>query len=71
MTTFTFSVNEYDDVDGTNKTITHEFSPGDDCSWGPVVDAFYDFLKGNGYVFDINSRLTVVDEDGEDTRLIY
>lgn len=54
-----------DDEDSTSTIV--EFSTEND-SWhgydGPVYK-FHDFLKGCGFIFDINTEIGFMDEDGQ------
>ena len=62
--TKTYRFECYDDEFNTQTTI--EFSTEND-KWsgydGPMWK-FFDFLKGTGYVFDINTAIGVMDEFG-------
>jgi hypothetical protein len=61
--TYTFVC--YDNEDKCTTEVT--FKTDNDC-WdgfdGPM-SKFFDFLKGCGFVFDINSEIGVMDDDGD------
>lgn len=54
--------------DGDDQTTTSVSFETENDAWsgydGPMWK-FFDFLKGCGYVFDINDRLGVLDEDDQ------
>lgn len=63
MKTYKFTCVDHDDDSKTTVEFTTE-----DEAWsgynGPMW-MFYNFLKGCGYIFDINSELGILDDAGE------
>ena len=49
----------------TNLSINMEVGFQEQPTWHELTDKFLDFLKSNGYVFDINKKLDVTNR-GED-----
>ncbi len=68
-TTYTFTSSELDAETGLRKEVTHSFETDAD-TWsgysGPMLN-FFTFLKGCGFVFNINSAIGIMDEKDQFT----
>ncbi len=49
------------------REITHVVMT-DDPTWLPVLDEFFNFLKGAGFLFDTGSQIDVINNDGDSMR---
>ena len=63
MSKMTFQYTDADDcVTGDHsRTITHEIANIE--SWPEILDQFYDFLKGLGFMLDPFDKLTITKEE--------
>ena len=59
MNEYTFTASDSEN----NSYIEHRFSTEKD-SWFPIVEQFFLFLKGQGYVFGMNDRLGILKDNG-------
>ncbi len=61
----TYKFESYDDEDNTRTVV--EFTTDNDA-WsgydGPMYQ-FFNFLKGQGFLFDVGSEIGVIDNDGD------
>jgi hypothetical protein len=58
MTKYTFIS---DDHEGKQIMLSLDTKEG---TWGDPMNLFFDFLKANGFVFDINSYMGIMDGEG-------
>jgi len=52
-------IREYEDEDGNIQEVRHTFT---EITHDKIADHFNDFLRGCGFIFDINERYMLVDE---------
>lgn len=66
-TVYRFEQITHDEETGAESRITYEFSPSVE-TWsgydGPMHQ-FFNFLKGCGFLFGVNSEIGVIDKNGE------
>lgn len=55
-------------VDSDNQTETMTTLTTDESTWQAPVDLFFNFLKGTGYLFNLEEELCVVNTQTEEIR---
>ena len=70
MSKYKFEMVDRDDPEGAARTITLNYEAGEDDTWHPLLEEFFDFLKGCGYVFGTDAHIMIVDGDGKDMNVL-